>query len=893
MIEHKGKAQFLQGTFGNGGDNLFVDAHGVMRRIMDNDLNGDGIFDLVLPNSHGYIERGPTYIYAHKNDRWEQTRLPHDSCWSAKSADVDGDGYLDLIVANGENGVTSELQSYIYWGGPDGLTGERTAFNTIGAYDAAVCDLNGNGLLDVMFSTAWQDHHNGGVPLHQKVFLQTSPRTFVDATEQYRLAGLATTSLLCEDLNGDGYPEVVLANYREQYNYQTDSFIYWGSPDGCFAAEACTRLPTDHALQVVAADLNGDGFKELLFTGGSKIIIYWNEQGTFRADHCSTLTIQGMSSQFSVGIVTTDIADIDADGMLELVIATNDGIEIRKANDLQTVWKKLYCDNCSWVKAADIRQTGRMDIIASSYCTSKSYDTQSLVFWNSDEGYRQDHVTAFATHGPMGCTAADLDNDGIREIIFCNTMQGPSQYDPEFPVFVYYGASNHQYTAEHRREYPVKYGSNSYIAADVDNDGYVELIATSTDGLRIFKGTPSGPDPHQYYDLVHTPGTIVGVGACLVGDINRDGWLDLIMSPYIYGNSAEELEHSVFVYFGGPEGYSDDRRMVLPAYVESMAILLADINNDGYLDFLYGDQQGYIGVFHGGADGFSRERYSKITLKDHNGASILGLAAADADKDGWLELFVTTAGHYTRLPSHLYVLRDGKNRFPQERIVKFETGGTTGFAALADMTGNGNLDLLLPFYSTTETRELPARIFKGDGRGNFDWEHPMTIDCLSSIAFAPVDLSGNGYPDLFICCHRNDIGHMVHSKLIMNGPDGLDLDNAQDILGYGPHGFTVRNQGNGADRSDREVYTSPIFACSLPSSIEWQGETPFRTSLSFRVRFGCSEAEVPEAAWSESITESGSALEAPENARYMQYQVVFRAPGLVNSPTLVSVTIGE
>lgn len=888
-IEHRGHAQFLKGAFGNAGANLFVDANGVIRRIMDNDLNGDGIFDIVLPNSHGYIERAPTFIYALKDGKWEQVELPHDSCWMPKVADVDGDGYPDLIIANGENGVTSELQSFIYWGGPHGLTGEYTAFDTIGAYDAAVCDITGSGLPAIIFTTAWQDHHNAGKPLHQKIFLQTSPRQFTDATDIYRLPGLATTALLCEDLNGDGYPELVLANYREGYQYDTDSFIYPGTTDG-FDTLNPVRLPTHCALQVLAADLNRDGFKELIFTGGNQVMIYWNDKGVFCPDHRLILDIPGTNTQFSTGMLSADVADVDGDGVQELVVGTAGGIEIRKATDLRQIWKTLPCDSCSGITLADIHNTGRPDVIASRYCSTKSYDLDSLVFWNSENGYHADNVTAFATHGPMGCTAADLDNDGVKEIIFCNTMQGPSQYDPEFPVFVYFGTPDHQYQT--RREYPVMFSGHTYLPVDIDNDGQVELIVSSWEGVRIFSGSPIGPDPADCCTLVHTPGKAAGVGGVLVGDINHDGWLDLIMTPWIYGNSEQELENSVFVYFGGPDGFSNDRRMVLPCYLGvALAVLLVDINNDGYLDFLYGDAEGFVGVYYGGPDGFSRERHGKITLKDHNGAYIMGLAAADIDGDGWPELLVTTAGHYTRQPSYLYVLRDGQNNFPPDQQSMFETGGTTGFPALADLFGSGHLDLLLPFYSTTETRELPARIFRGDGEGNFDWANPLTIDCLASIAFCPVDLTGNGYPDLFICCHRNNVGHIVNSKLIMNGPDGLDVEHAQDILGYGPHCFTLSNQGNVRDRSDKEEYTSPVFACANPLRLAWQGETPFNTALSFQVRFGHSEEETVSSSWSDPISESGSALHTPAGTNYMQYQVTFHAPGLVNSPTLTAVTI--
>jgi hypothetical protein len=890
-LQHQGREQFLRGSFGGGGDNLFVDANGGMRRIMDNDLNGDGHFDIVFPNSHGYIERGPTYIYTQKADGWEQIELPHDSCWMPKVADVDGDGYLDLIIANGENGITSELPSYIYWGGPSGLTGERTVFHTIGAYDAAVWDFTGNGLMDVLFTTAWLDHHNAGSSFHQKVFAQTAPRQFNEVTEQYKLAGMATTSLLCEDLNGDGYPEIVLANYREGYDYDTDSFCYLGSAAG-FDSENPIRLPTHYALKVLAADLNGDGFKELVFSGGDRIIIYWNEGGVFQAGRRTVLEIKGIDSQFSAGALPMDVADVDGDGVPELIIGTREGVEIRKTERLDHAWKKLPCYGCMGVKAVDIRNTGRVDIVTSHYCSETSYDTQSLVFWNSGKGFGLDNTTALETHGPMGCTAADFDNDGIMEIVFCNTMRGPSQYHPEFPVFAYFGTADHKYKRENRRDYPVTYGSNAYAAADVDNDGYVELILTTEGSLRIFKGTPDGPDPSDYYDLMHSPDSLRLVGGVLVGDFNRNGWLDLIMAPYVYGNSEEELANSLFLYYGGPEGYSDERRNSLPAYTRmSKALEATDINNNGYVDFLFGSEEGYIGVYYGGPDGFSRDRVGRIELKEYFGASIQGITAADIDKDGWPELIVNTAGHYTRRPSHLYILRDAKNGFPREKQTMFETGGTVGFPDLADMNGNGNLDLLVPFYSTHETRELPARIFSGDGRGDFDWDNPLLIDCLASIAFCPVDLSGNGYPDLFICCHRNDLGHRVDSKLIKNGPEGLDIERAQGILGYGPHCFTNRNQGNSLDRSDKEYYTSPVFACKDPKQLAWEAETPLKTALFFRVRFGASEVAVQNAGWSEWIAKNGSSLAPPAGTKFMQYQAAFHAPGRVNSPRLTAVTI--
>lgn len=381
-ITHSGSKQFLEGTFGSGGENLFVDARGTIRRITDNDLDNTGTFDIVLPNSHGYVDQGPTYVYSQDDGEWEVTELPHESCWMAEPVDVDGDGHLDLVIANGENGVTSELESYVYWGGPGGLTGARTTLDTTGAYDIAVCDLDGNGLQDHVFTTAWTDHHNPGKPMDQTVYVQTSPREFADATDQYAVPGVATTSLLAEDLDGDGHPDVVLANQREGHDFDTHSFLYWGSAEG-FDTAAPVRLPTTAASQVLAADLSDDGYDDLIFTGGGRLLVYWNDAGTFRPDDRLVLEAPGLDTQFTDGRLTTTAADVDRDGVLELVIATREGVQIRKADDLRNVWRSLPCENCSWVAVADVEDGGWKDIVVSRYRTARSYDTESMVFWGA------------------------------------------------------------------------------------------------------------------------------------------------------------------------------------------------------------------------------------------------------------------------------------------------------------------------------------------------------------------------------------------------------------------------------------------------------------------------------------------------------------------------------
>ena len=183
------------------------------------------------------------------------------------------------------------------------------------------------------------------------------------------------------------------------------------------------------------------------------------------------------------------------------------------------------------------------------------------------------------------------------------------------------------------------------------------------------------------------------------------------------------------------------------------------------------------------------------------------------------------------------------------------------------------------------------RIFFNDGKGNYDFEHPLSIPCMSSIASMPIDLSRNGYPDLLVCCHRTDVGHIVQSYLFMNGPDGLDLAHPQKLWGYGPHDYTRNIIYNAMDRSESEYYISaPVALTEMPEKLLWEAEEPNAARLRMRVRFAEDEESLDKAPWSEPV-ENGAYLAAPEGAAFLQYQAEFFAPCACGSPKLTKVEI--
>ena len=89
----------------------------MLQRIFQFDFNRDGFLDLVFCNSHGKNEHPPVFVYSDplKNAR-QADELTSDGSVSGTVADLNADGYDDLVLAMADNGIRSDLSSYIYFG---------------------------------------------------------------------------------------------------------------------------------------------------------------------------------------------------------------------------------------------------------------------------------------------------------------------------------------------------------------------------------------------------------------------------------------------------------------------------------------------------------------------------------------------------------------------------------------------------------------------------------------------------------------------------------------------------------------------------------------------------------------------------------------------------------
>jgi len=168
------------------------------------DLNRDGKPDLVTANSGTYPDyAGTVSVLLGHGDGSFGAKTDYSTGSSPSSVaigDLNGDGRLDLAVANNESNTVSVLL-----GNGAGGFGPKTDIPAGGSpYSVAIGDLNGDGLADLAVG------HDGREPI-VSVLLGNGDGTFGPrfdyGTEPY------TVSVAIGDLNGDGRPDLVAANF--------------------------------------------------------------------------------------------------------------------------------------------------------------------------------------------------------------------------------------------------------------------------------------------------------------------------------------------------------------------------------------------------------------------------------------------------------------------------------------------------------------------------------------------------------------------------------------------------------------------------------------------------------------------------------------------------------
>jgi hypothetical protein len=304
------------------------------------------------------------------------------------TADLNGDGNADLVVATGNNSVSVLL------GRGDGTFPTHVQYPVPGHPIAIVTgDFNGDGKADVATVDEYQSEIS--------VLLGNGDGT-LQGHQEY-LTGNHPVALAAADINGDGKLDIIVADLNDN-----KVAVLLGNGDGTFKAHvdyATGNGPSGLAI----GDFNGDGKLDLVVannTDATAAILLGNGDGTFQGP------IGFPTATLPNSVV---VGDFNADGKLDLAVGTsNKSVSVLLGNGdgtFQNHKEFAIGANAVIVAAADLNSDGRLDLISANL----NDNTVSTLSGNADGTFKSESVFPTAG-GPSGVAIGDFNNNGKLDI---------------------------------------------------------------------------------------------------------------------------------------------------------------------------------------------------------------------------------------------------------------------------------------------------------------------------------------------------------------------------------------------------------------------------------------------------------------------------------------------
>ena len=390
-------------------------------------------------HANGYDK---TYIYWGRQNGYDKNDMTAVPSWCAVdsvSADLDDDGWVELIVCNNsENSLHLDPGHNVHHFGPNGFDPSKSyTLKTDIGWGAMVADFNRDGYLDV-FTVC--DHWNGlamftggpdGLKRTKDCILFPPADEDLKPGEKRlkRMEGGRIRWPIAVDLNGDGWLDVAVPIIKDR------SYVLWGGPDG-FDPSRRQELAAHFASGVRTADLDGNGYPDLIFGGHtiwasgtvadrqphhSFVNIYWNgADGLSESRKC--ILHADAASNMCVG-------DFNGDGWLD-VFAGSYQSEVNRDVPSFIYWNRkglfrvmdrqdIITHSVSGCIAADFNQDGRTDFAVANHKVFGDHKGYSEVWWNGAEGFLSSRTTKLPTCGPHGMSAIEPGNQLTR---------GPEEY---------------------------------------------------------------------------------------------------------------------------------------------------------------------------------------------------------------------------------------------------------------------------------------------------------------------------------------------------------------------------------------------------------------------------------------------------------------------------------
>lgn len=279
----------------------------------------------------------------------------------------------------------------------------------------ASADLNGDGKPDLVVANC-----AGSCSIQAEgtisVLLGNGDGTF-QSPVNYPSGGMLPTSVQIADINLDGKPDIVILNESDGVS------MLLGNGDGTF--QPPVLIAGSGSQQVLVADLNHDGKPDVVVLSGQVGVLLGNGDGTF----------QPMVNYEECCIPSNSLAlaDVNGDGTLDLLVDYWGAIGIRLGNGDGTFQSESSIALgvlSSWLAAGDVNGDGHIDLAWTHSCLGgcTSFGTVSVMLGNGDGTFQAPVAYGWEGYGATSVAIADINGDGKSDLVIggadCNVTCG-------------------------------------------------------------------------------------------------------------------------------------------------------------------------------------------------------------------------------------------------------------------------------------------------------------------------------------------------------------------------------------------------------------------------------------------------------------------------------------